>query len=165
MFMSIYGCGSVASNKLYEMGLRSVESLRANFDALSKKLHVDHERLRYGLTYYDDLSLKKITIEECKFIFEDLKNLILENVDSKCQIELMGGFRRYRFLFELVYYILFNSKIIRFTRFIEANRQVTTWTFLYLILNKVKRKNLCPKSSTFLVIIKINQLRCFFCAF
>ncbi len=64
MFTSIYGCGSVSANRMYESGFRTIESLRSNHENLSKKLHTDLVRLKYGLTYYDDLSVKKIDREE-----------------------------------------------------------------------------------------------------
>lgn len=38
--------------------------------------------------------MNKITIEESKQILEFIKNLILNEIDSECLIELMGGFRR-----------------------------------------------------------------------
>ena len=36
----------------------------------------------------------KITIEECHSIFDNLKNIILDEVNKDCFIELVGGFRR-----------------------------------------------------------------------
>lgn len=79
---------------MYELGFRTLDDLRKNHDNLSKKVQNDLERLKYGLTYYDDLTIKKITIDECDFIFSTIKNLILEHVSSECIIELMGGFKR-----------------------------------------------------------------------
>jgi uncharacterized lipoprotein YehR (DUF1307 family) len=76
------------------LGFRTLEDLRKNHDKLSKKVQNDLERLKYGLTYYDDLTSKRITIDECNFIFSTIKELILENVNKDCIIELMGGFKR-----------------------------------------------------------------------
>jgi hypothetical protein len=97
---SIYGCGSIVSNRLFELGITSLDDLRAQNENVSKKLHSDIERLKFGLTYFEDLSVKKITKQECDLIFETIKNLILENVNNKCFIELMGGFKRqYSYLY------------------------------------------------------------------
>lgn len=76
------------------MGYIDIQNLRENCEELNKKIHGDFERFKYGLTYYDDLTNNKISKDEAFCIFETIKNLILEDVDSNCQIELMGGFRR-----------------------------------------------------------------------
>ena len=94
VFNSIFGCGPVASNKLYDLGVRTVEALREHFDSIIKNIHADHERLRYGLTYQQDLADKPVTKDECHFIFNLLKRIIQDKICSECIVELTGGFRR-----------------------------------------------------------------------
>ena len=112
--MSIYGCGIAIANRIYQVGVfyfriiiiflksdlffklgyKTVNSLRENYSEPSLNIHGDIERLKYGLTYYDDLSVKHITLDESKFLFDLLKDLILSEIDKECHVELMGGFRR-----------------------------------------------------------------------
>ena len=61
---------------------------------MSNKIQSDFERFKYGLTYFEDLNDNKITIEECHSIFEILKNIIWDEVNKDCIIELVGGFKR-----------------------------------------------------------------------
>ncbi len=80
---------------LYFKGFRTIQSLRENYhENLTKKLKSDLDRIKYGLTYYDDLAIRRINQSECKYIFEFIKDLILTNIDKDCIIELTGGFRR-----------------------------------------------------------------------
>ncbi len=57
-------------------------------------IHSEIERIKYGLTYYDDLTINRISLDESQLIFDSMKNLILNEIDKDCLIELMGGFRR-----------------------------------------------------------------------
>jgi hypothetical protein len=97
----------MVSNRLFDSGLRSIESLRENFESLS--IYGDHERFRYGLTYHDDLTSQPILKDECDNIFETLKRLILEHVNDKCLIELTGGFRRCYFMQFYLFIKLFKN--------------------------------------------------------
>jgi hypothetical protein len=77
--------------KLYNLGFRNIQMLRENNIETQNN---DFERLKFGLTYFEDLNENKITRDECFSIFENLKSIILNEVDKQCVIELVGGFRR-----------------------------------------------------------------------
>ena len=79
-FNSIYGCGSVVSNRLYELGIKDINDLREQY--LSKKLQTDLDRLKYGLTYFEDLTIQHIDRDECNFIFSTIKSLIHEKINN-----------------------------------------------------------------------------------
>ena len=51
------------------------------------------EKLKYGLTFYNDLN-KQVDKAESDLIFNIIKQNVIENVCKECQFELMGGFRR-----------------------------------------------------------------------
>lgn len=62
-------------------------------DQLSKGVQSDLERMKYGLAYFDDLN-QPISYDDGQTIFESIKDLVLNEVNNECQIELMGGFKR-----------------------------------------------------------------------
>ena len=107
IFNSIFGCGPAVANRLYTSGYRTLEDLRDVYrdeqDSLSKRLHTDFERFKYGLVYYEDLVQNPITLKESFWIVEKLEYLLKEYIDSDCQIELMGGFKRYLLVIKVLF--------------------------------------------------------------
>jgi len=77
-----------------KLGYKNVQSLRYHYAAINSKLHGEVERLKYGITYFNDLTINKITLDESKNLFEMLKDIILNEIDQQCHVELVGGFRR-----------------------------------------------------------------------
>ena len=77
-----------------KLGYKNVQSLRRDYSELSLKLHGEVERLKYGITYFNDLTINKINLDESKNFFEMLKDIILTEIDQQCHVELVGGFRR-----------------------------------------------------------------------
>ena len=82
----------MVSSRLYELGVKNIADLREKY--LSKQLETDFDRLKYGLTYFEDLTVKRIDRDECNYIFDLIKTLVLENVSKECTFELVGGFKR-----------------------------------------------------------------------
>ena len=82
----------MVSNRLYELGVKNIADLREQY--LSKQLQTDFDRLKYGLTYFEDLTFKRIDRDECNYIFDLIKTIVLENVSKECTFELVGGFKR-----------------------------------------------------------------------
>ena len=85
-FNSIYCCGSNLSSRFYELGLRSVQSIR-------EASHLKNDRIKYGLAYFDDLNTP-VTLSECKLIYDTIRSIILD-VDHESLVDLVGGFSRH----------------------------------------------------------------------
>jgi hypothetical protein len=94
------------------MGFTNIESIRDGHSNLLDKADIGLDRLKYGITYYEDLA-EPVTSDEAHQIFEMIKKHVL-NINQDFIVSLVGGFRR----------------LVLFSKFIEFIRGFAQLIFL-----------------------------------